>query len=266
MRPSTESFQFTKWYLDGVSTAGQVLVAYWTELRWRGLHLTWHSVAHTDPSGSLQEQTSLVPVAPPALGHRMLTWAAPALGLSLEYQSLAPSYSLLLHATTDGSVLWYCEVPVARVTGTRRGRPPMELTGYAERMEFSLPPWRLPIRELRWGRWIADSGQRGLVWNDWRSEDRPRTWVVLDGNELQDGRVFDDGVAARDFSLKLVEPRELRSRVLSELVDRVPGLSHLLPETIMALRETRWMARGELRQRGGHSVWGTAIFEHVIMG
>lgn len=266
MRPSPESFHFTKWYLDGVSTAGQVMIGYWAELRWRGLHLTWHSAAHSDPSGSLQEQASLTPVDPPALNQHVLTWGAPALGLSLEYRSLAPPYSLPLHATTDGSVLWHCEMPVAEVAATRRGYPPQRLTGYAERMVFSLPPWRLPIRELRWGRWIADAGRRGLVWIDWQGEERPRTWLVLDGHELRGGRVSENGVTAPDLSLKLVEPRALRSRVLSELVNRVPGLSHLLPETIMALREVRWMARGELRQRGGGSVWGTAIFEHVVMG
>ena len=44
-----------------------------------------------------------------------------------------------------------------------------EGTGYAERLELSIRPWRLPIRELRWGRFVSEGAS--MAWIDWQGAD-----------------------------------------------------------------------------------------------
>ena len=62
------------------------------------------------------------------------------------------------------------EAPAAEVSVSLRGFAPLRGTGYAERILITIPPWRLPIRELRWGRWIGEAASRSVVWIDWRGE------------------------------------------------------------------------------------------------
>lgn len=45
---SPGSFEFTKWYLDGVAPSGDLFMGYWVRLRWRGLAVTWHSTITTE--------------------------------------------------------------------------------------------------------------------------------------------------------------------------------------------------------------------------
>ena len=264
MSPS-ERFELTKWYLDGVAPSGAAFVGYWTQLRWRSLHVTWQSVALSTGGELLHERTCLGSGAPPRWEDGVLIWQPIDLGLAVAYRPLAAPCLIPLYTGPEGSVSWRCDLPAGRVDARTDGDDPIVGLGYAECIRFTLPPWQLPIRELRWGRWIADDGASTLIWIAWHG-DAPRVWTVLDGNELAGAQVTDLEVTAGDIRLRLTDRRLLRRRLLGETVARIPGLGHLLPDAMLHLAETKWLARGALEgdARGvGH---GHAIVEHAVFG
>ena len=70
-------FALTKWYLDAVDERGQTAIAYWTELAWGGLAVTWHSVAlHAEGTGALT-RSGVAAVAEPAVPSGSVLHAKP---------------------------------------------------------------------------------------------------------------------------------------------------------------------------------------------
>jgi hypothetical protein len=134
--------------------------------------------------------------------------------------------------------------------------------GYAERLTLSLAPWRLPIDELRWGRWIAGDGLRSVVWIDWRGP-RPLTAVYLDGAREPSAAVGDDVVTMGRSALFLTGRRVLHHRALRDIVGRSDALTRVLPEAWLEMQDCKWMSTGTLEATGGRTATGWAIHEHV---
>ena len=154
---------------------------------------------------------------------------------------VAPRFAAEL---TEG-VHWDCVQPRARVElrmpdgRTLRGR------GYAEVLSLSIAPWRLPIHELRWGRFAGE--RHGAVWIEWLGP-HPLKLVLLDGARV-------DAMPP----LRLSDEVVLRSGRIGEtalrlLPRRLPGLG---------LEETKWRSRGELALPGEPPDRGWAIHEVV---
>ena len=70
-------------------------------------------------------------------------------------EASAPPIHRRLFESADGIVDWTCEMPRAR---TRIGEVCGD--GYAEVLHMTVPPWKLPIDELRWGRFHGQGAWR----------------------------------------------------------------------------------------------------------
>ena len=181
----------------------------------------------------------------------------------MEFEPRQSPIEQRLLAMGSGSVEWRVETPAAAVSAAVRGFAPVNGTGYAERIRITIPPWRLPIRELRWGRWIAEDGTRSVIWIDWRGK-APRTWVFADGAAADAADVTDDGVRTGSLEVALGERRTLQARSLSEIASTIPALRAVVPRSFLGLRQSRWCSDGHLRERDGAPCAGRAIHEVVV--
>jgi hypothetical protein len=134
--------------------------------------------------------------------------------------------------------------------------------GYAERLTLDLAPWRLPITELRWGRWIAADGGRSMVWIDWRGS-RPLTAVFVDGVRAAASTVADDRIVAEDAVLVLTGQRTLHRRSLGDVIGAAGPLSRVFPATWLEVQDCKWMSTGTLHPAGARPETGWVIHEHV---
>jgi len=159
-------------------------------------------------------------------------------------------------------VEWTCTAPAADVVVHAPGGAVVHGRGYAERLVMTLPPWRLPIRELRWGRWIAADQVRSLVWIDWRGA-APATWVLRDGALCAGATVSDTEVCAGGDVAPIAARRLLHSRRLEDVIGTIAPLRALLPPGILAMEDTRWACGDPLGAPDGSSVSGAAIAELV---
>src|SRR5687768_5478861 len=115
---------------------------------------------------------------------------------------------------------------------------------------MALPPWRLPIDELRWGRVL--SGEPSLVGVGLPGS-APLTLVFRDGVQLDDAVVSDFSVAwdGGTTALGFEESQVLREGPLLETaLAEIPGIRSLFPVRILQTFECKWRSRGVLTEGG----------------
>ncbi len=252
-----------KWYVDAIGPRGEATVGYHVELRWRALSVRLAGVTVLPEDGPPASRLTLRGARAPRLDPESgeLRWRSEPLGLDGVWRPVAPRLDERLYEGPSGAVDWRCLMPAARVElGAGGARTPA--WGYAERLELTLPPWRLPIEGLRWGRFVGEGAS--LVWIDWTGS-HSRRLLALDGRRLPPGEIGEARVASADGSveLRLVRHRALREAALRDTLGGLaPSLLGKLPERLLGLTERKWIARGTL-SAGGRSFEGWALHEQV---
>jgi hypothetical protein len=233
----TAMFHLSKWYLDCVTEDGRVFVAYSARLRWHALSLDYTTV--------LGGASSLKPCPAPECSGDRIEWRAPKVGVEGSWLALeAPVCETLYDA--DGTVEWSCLLPRGSAQ-VRVGSERLRGLGYVERLDMTVPPWRLPIDELHWGRLLTAAGS--VVWIDWRGAHSKRL-------VLRNGAAAEPELLTR---LELGRGLVLRDGALGRTaLSIIPKVERLFPWRILHVRETKWRSRGLL-----DGVSGWAIHEEV---
>ncbi len=259
----SQPFLFRKWYMDSISDAGFATVFYSADLSWRKTRLAYTSYLTGSASEKAQTRTSIRKAQAPDLTEDNIRWQSKALSCSGEWlyraeRQIAP---IQLFENKRGKVLWHCRIPSASAT-TRIGKQLHTGFGYVEYLEMTIPPWRLPLSELRWGRFV--SSRHSLVWIDWQGS-HPLSLIFLDGKQIP-GVVSDVSVCWSDGKLTLQPETLLRGGPLVKTaLTRVPGIRRLLPKKALQSEEYKWFSQGSL-QLGNSKINGWILYEIVRMG
>ena len=255
--------KLTKWYFDCVAADGRAVIAYWASLAWRGVALTWQNVTLYEAGRPPVSRSSLLPAPPPEVTGDTITCRMSALECMINVESRQRPIEERLFDGDDGAVEWRAQAPAAAVRLELRGFSPVQGSGYAERIFLSMPPWHLPIRELRWGRWLDPVASRSVVWIDWRGA-QPRTWVFVDGIKARTAVVTDESISAGGVRLLLGERRTLHERAFADVAATIPSLRAVVPKSLLALRETKWCSAGVLLDGNAPAQTGFAIHELAV--
>lgn len=264
-------FHLEKWYVDGVDARSRTIIGYWAALSWGGVSLAWQSLVGYPPAEPAQRRWSARRAHAPLERHGALSWDALGGRARVDVAAAVPAIEVRLWdggAAGDGeraagTVDWRCVAPVGAVTATVRGLPDFAGVGYAERLTMTVPPWRLPVGRLRWGRWCDAAGAHSLVWIDWAGPPA-RRWVHLDGRPVE-AHVGDAEVRGDGFALSLASRAVLEDRAFADVARHVPGLIQVLPASMREMRETKWLSHGTLRLHRGRTTTGYCVHEVVVM-
>lgn len=268
-------FHLDKWYIDGVDAQSRAIIGYWAELSWGALSLSWQSLVSYPHAHPAQRRWSARRGHAPRQQHGELSWEALGGRATVQVVPAAPAIQARLWdagrnpggsrsgGQAAGTVDWCCVAPVGAVSARVRGLPGFSGVGYAERLTMSVPPWRLPIGQLRWGRWCDVDGRHSLVWIDWAGPP-VRRWVHLDGRRVE-ADVGDAEVRGDGFTLTLAGPVLLEDRAFADVARQIPGLTQVLPSSMREMRETKWLSHGMLRLHRDRAITGTCVHELVIM-
>jgi hypothetical protein len=253
-------FHLRKWYLDCTAPDGEVMILYHATLRWNLVRMKWGGLLHKkEPSARPLQQSTLRPGPEPERHSGRILAANESLDVVGEWTLETPPHDRVLLERDDGHVRWCCCAPGASCRVRIAGRC-IEGRGYGELLEMNMPPWKLPIRELRWGRWLDDHSS--IVWIDWRGE-RPLSLLLSNGVEVP-GAVEDDRVSVDGGpTLRLDRSGFLRDGELGATVLRgLPVLGGRIPPAIARTRETKWLSRGVC----SNGAVGWAVHERVCFG
>ncbi len=174
----------------------------------------------------------------------------PRLKVAGRWEAASAPFEQTVYESAAGSVVWSCVQPrsSARVTlGSRVLFGP----GYAERLTVTLPPWQLPMRQLRWGRFV--SPQDTLAWIDWQGP-YSTSFAVHNGARREIVAASDSEVALSNGVLRMEESFPLRAgRLGSTVLPGAPALRKLLPSSLANIEERKWRSRGVLEIDGRQS-------------
>jgi hypothetical protein len=182
-------FFFEKWYFDAQAEDGSFLLTYLAPITVLGVRSA-ELVLFYAPAGAETMRRNFriarreLTVADNRLrasfgcgqlefsqGQAHIEYSSGDTHLRLTYEPLdpfwCPSEGGIVATRGARSLRWVVPIPRAKVTvectiGTQQRS--WHGLGYHDFVQMNMPPWQMPVRELRWGRALGN--RSGLVWND----------------------------------------------------------------------------------------------------
>lgn len=229
-------FKLSKWYEDCVSATGDMVIVYHADLRWGVVSTHYESVIEKYGDGEAH------------VSHRRA---------EVQFGARGPELRETIFACDEGRIEWTCVEPGA--IASCRG---CNGFGYREHLLMTLPPWKLPIAELHWGRYISESST--LTWIDWRGT-FSNTIVYRDGRRVDAVHIGEERISLADGSnLTLDRGDVLRNGALGTTVlSAVPIVNRMVPARMLAVHECKWRSRAILSAPGRPVEESWAIHEVV---
>jgi len=255
------NFYLSKWYLDCVSEAGDVLIGYAARISWKGLSINFSSLLLRRAHHVAETKTSLRELRVPLIEGSVLHWNSPELDVKGTWKPLEQPIRRKLLEDDAGSIEWNCISPRSEAKISIGTGLSFEGLGYVEQLTMSIPPWKLPFDELRWGRFLSD--RDALVWIDWKGTNNFSV-VFHNGVELEDAVVSDEGITSQETTVLLDRHNVLRTGpLLKTSLAVIPGIRKLFPSRTLMTEESKWLSRGSLKNLNGDACSGWAIHEVV---
>jgi hypothetical protein len=256
------AFELSKWYADCLTEDGAALIIYHAQLRWRTPTIHYSNLLIREAGRPARSQFSLRK-QPAPIHDGEIEWTSPVWNAEGRWRKTCAPVREILFDSPAGFIEWNCFAPRSSAE-IRIGEGRLyHGMGYVEHLRLTIPPWRLPIRQLWWGRFV--NACDALVWIDWRGSYNkqvvyynglPVSACTISDHEVRLGA--DGGVLSLDTSTILREGA-LGATALSVL----PNLERLFPARILGIRECKWLSRAVLRRPGQADSVGLAIHEVV---
>ncbi|MDP4292400.1 MAG: hypothetical protein Q8908_15085, partial [Bacteroidota bacterium] len=154
-------FHLDKWYLDFAGDEGEAMIFYAAKLSWRGFEVHYTSWLKYDPIQGVSQRSAFRNIHMPEKTNGLITWSDEKFGIWGRWEAIASPLSARLYDSDSGYLEWKCYQPASRVELVA-GKRTYKGTGYAEQLILTVPPWKMPLHELRWGRFGSREYQ--LVW------------------------------------------------------------------------------------------------------
>ena len=175
-----QPFSLVKWYMDCVTEEGEAAIVYLADLKWRGINAHIGSVLTAGKDEAPVTRTSLSRYELESSAE-LISVSHPKLKIKGSWERDAEPFRRTMYEKKSGGVYWDCVQLRSRVN-VSIGNRLLKGLGYAECLSVTVPPWELPLRELRWGRFVSEN--HSLAWVDWRGSHSCNV-AVLDSREVE---------------------------------------------------------------------------------
>ena len=257
------AFELSKWYADCVSEQGDATILYHAELRLGRVPLHYENLVVKEGQSPALSLYSLRRGHPPAVEGDRIEWRSPEWEARGVWSDLGSAHHEVLFESEAGSLEWNCFAPRAAACVQIGAGEPAHGWGYAEFLRLTIAPWKLPIRRLRWGRFV--NATDALVWIDWSGPYNKQV-VYMNGSLETAENINDDEVvlADRRASLHFEERQVIRDGQLGKTALSVfSKIGNLFPASALNIRECKWLSKAVLRRPGVPDSCGWAIHEVV---
>ncbi len=246
---NAHDFYINKWFLDFVGTYGEAMIFYAAKLTWRGLSASYTSWLNYNPTRGVKVKSRFRNVHFPQIKENVITWRDDKLGVSGTWERMVESIQSRIFDSTEGYLDWNCIQPASKVK-LKIDDKYSEGTGYAEQLTLTVPAWKIPMDELRWGRFVSD--KNNLVWIELMEKEKKK-WLWINGTK-ENGCIIEDesiSVPNKNMVLELDKSVVLESEkkilsVVEKLIRRIPGFNKIIPLDFIMADETKWLSNSRL--------------------
>lgn len=256
-------FYFEKWYMDATDEDGRSFVGYYAHVKWRLFDLVYNGFTFLPTLISrfpIKKQSSFTLTSTPIVNKGTLEWNC--FGVSASWQQSDNTIEERLYSAPEGEIRWSCCFPKAKATVAIEGEQFSKSLGYVEKITMTIPPWKVPIHQLHWGRFLSEN--HTIIWIRWVGP-VPKNLIFHNGKKSERGMISEFRIQTEAFDLKLKNPRTLRKgSILSTVFSNFPSIKKIFPRSIMNLKENKWSSLGELYIDSQPVVSGSVIHELVV--
>jgi len=265
-KPPGEKFYLCKWFLDFIGENGDAMIFYAAKLKWHGWSVSYTSWLHYDGVSPVCFKSRFYDVQLPHEQNSKITWGDAKFGVSGTWESLANRIQTRIYSSEEGSLDWNCFQPASKVQ-LRINNTIITGRGYAEQLILTLPPWKIPMDELRWGQF--SSGKSFMVWIELREKEKLQ-WLWLNGRKIEKCIFEDDHITLPENDLVLnldkgvlLESDKKVFSLVQKMISYMPGIKNLIPINFLMADEFKWLSKGELLLKNQKISTGMAIHELV---
>ncbi|HEY9047798.1 MAG TPA: hypothetical protein VIN08_17950 [Ohtaekwangia sp.] len=253
-------FHLEKWYLDASDDFHQAFIGYAATLKWKWITLHYSGYTFLDKDGKLRKRNSFSKKVFPLQQDNLIHWKAFDCSGTWRRSDSAVEETLL-DAGNGKSIQWQCTFPKAGTTVSIGDSHIANGWGYAEKINLTITPWKLPIDELHWGRFLSED--HTVIWIRWIGP-VPKTLVYYNGRRITEAIIEHDEINFNQYILRLSHSSKMRTGTITDTVfSRFPALAKLFPKSILQLQENKWLSSGTLHHNNRVMATGKAIHEIV---
>lgn len=254
-------FSLEKYYMDAVTEAGDHFIGYFAVLHFGPISLCYSDTMHGPVLQGIFPGPILNCASRPSFEDGIFKWRHAQLGFEGDWEALSPAFEEELLYMRGRSVNWSVLQPSSRVKITTTDGNSFSGLGSCERLMLTIPPWKLGLKELIWGRFVSETNS--VVWLEWKGQ-YPLRLTYWNGVSMEPELISESKVVAKDLEVAIRQERILRSGTIgSEVLSKVPKVSKLAPLALLVVHECKKLGRGVLQTTDGTLDMGWVIHEKV---
>ncbi len=255
------NFYLKKLYFDCIDEEGNCFIVYWAVLKFSLLKINYSGVLFSNARNECIERSSLRKMPEPAV-NRKIHFNQPSLQITGEWSNTDTPIVKLLYKDQYGKELfWNCHHPKAYAK-IEFNHQIFQGFGYAETLSLPIKPWKLPIDELRWGRFL--SKEITIIWINWKGK-YPVNELIYNGISFKDA-VFEKNKITFDrgrANLSFQEISIVRKGKLSGLLVKMPWLKMIFNNKILNTQENKYKSPSIFTRDSKELARGWSLYEVV---
>lgn len=261
-----EGFYLNKWFLDFVSDEGEAMIFYAAKLKWRKWEVHYTSWLNYNLATGVAHRSRFNKIHLPEKSDRLIYWNDPRFGVEGKWEALSSPLQARLFESDEGYLDWNCFQPASTVSLKIKDRV-IKGIGYVEQLVLTVEPWKIPMNELRWGRYSSQTVN--IVWIELRGEGKQQ-WLWYNGEKVENINIGDDQIIipAKGISLELdrrvvLESEKKILHLMKNLIRYLPGFNKSMPIQFLMADEFKWLSRAIIKKEG--EVVGKAWAIHELV-
>lgn len=260
-------FHLEKWYLDIVTENGETMIFYAANLKWKKWNIPYTSWLSYNKETGATSKSRFSKVKLPQEKSDIISWSDHKFNISGTWKALSSSIKAQLFKSNEGELNWNCFQPRSKVS-VKINDEEINGFGYAEQLALSIFPWKIPMEELRWGRY--SSKENYIVWIELIKGIEKKQWLWYNGVKYENLTISDHliYIPNEDISLILKEKVILAEekkilKTVKILLSYLPGFNNPISNNFLNADEFKWLSHTTLMKNGKFVEQGWSIHEFV---
>lgn len=261
------NFQLEKWYLDFVNENGNAMIFYAAKLKWKKWEVPYTSWLSYKKEIGVTCKSRFRKVKLPKKKNDIISWNDHKFNVSGSWKALSSPLNAKLFQSNEGELNWNCFQPRAKVCVKINGKE-INGFGYIEQLTLNLFPWKLPMNELRWGRYT--SNENYIVWIELKKGIEKQQWLWFNGVKQENSTISDHLIYIPKEDIRLIldkkvvlEKEKKILKIVKVLLSYLPGFNNPISNNFLNADEFKWLSQTTLSKNGNIVDQGWAIHEFV---